>query len=207
MQCNEGCPAFVWQMRRGHAVLWSATVALALLASLTPGCLFGSSSIDERVQLRGTGPYRGQVLDAATKQPIAGAVVAAIWYYSSSTVGGDLQHFHDALEVFTDAQGYFTVDAPAIERRAPRRTIFPDFTIFKPGYTYFKGWFAPPEAMADRRNQTLLGTVELKPLTNRKERLESWRALEAFQGSDAEARVPLLIKALGEERRALGLGN
>lgn len=196
-----------WPARTCSEARHSLTLALALLLSLVPGCVFGTSSIDERVRLRGTGPYRGQVLDAVTKQPIHGVVVVAVWYYSSPTLGGDVQHLHDALETVTDEQGHFLIDAPAIERSAPRRTSFPDFTFFKPGYRYFKGWFASPDAMADRRNRPLLGMVELTPLTDRKERLESWREVSALRSFEADKRLPLFLNALAEERRALGLGN
>lgn len=183
----------------------SVMLALTLLVSLSPGCVQGASSIDDEVRLRGTGPYRGQVLDAATKQPIVGAVVVTVWYYSSSTLAGDRTHFYDALEVLTDMQGTFVVDAAAIERRAPSRTSFPDFIVFKPGYLYFKGWFASPAAMADRRKQAVLGTVELKPVTDRKERLDN---LPPAAGLEIpREKVPLFMKALAEERKALGLSN
>jgi hypothetical protein len=207
MRRKDARRSLAWSAGRYPNTRRSLTLTLALLLSLVPGCVFGTPSIDERVRLRGTGPYRGQVLDAVTKQPIPGVVVVAVWYYSSPTVGGDVQHVHDALETVTDAQGHFLIDAPTIERSAPRRTSFPDFTFFKSGYRYFKGWFASPEAMADRRNRPLLGVVELTPLTDRKERLESWRDVSALRSFEADKRLPVFLNALAEERRALGLGN
>jgi hypothetical protein len=206
MRRKDAHRSLAWPAGRYPNTRRSLTLTLALLLSLVPGCVFGTSSIEEWARLRGTGPYRGQVLDATTKRPIAGAVVVAVWTYSSSSVGGNLTHFHDAIEVLTDAQGMFVVDAPAIERHAPRRTDFPNFIVFKPGYLHFKGWFASPEAMADRANQTLLGVVKLVRPANRKERLDHLPADPAVEDIPRE-KVPLFIKALAEERKALGLGN
>jgi hypothetical protein len=185
-----------------HGALHSAALAVALLVGLASGCALAASSIDEEVRLRGTGPYRGRVVDATTKRPIADAVVVAVWYYSSPTVAGDLTHFHDAIEVLTDAEGHFNVDAPTIERRAPRSTSFPDFIVFKPGYLYFKGWFTSPEAMAERRNRALLGVVELAPIAGkgRKARLEN---LGAIPGDVPDEKIPEFMKAYREETRAI----
>jgi hypothetical protein len=181
-------------------------LALLLLLGLAIACHAGARPREEEVWLRGTGPYRGRVVDAATQQPIAGAVVVAVWDYEVSLVVDQTTRIHDVLEVVTDAQGAFVVDAPDIERRAPRATLFPVFKIFKPGYRYFNGWFASTDAMADRQNRTLLGTVELKLFTNRKDRLDH-QPVESDLQVDYRAKVPLFLKALAEERKALGLGN
>jgi hypothetical protein len=194
------------QARMPRDKVWRA-VGLLLLLTLLAGavaCESGESPEEQWARLRGRGPYRGRVVDAVTKQPLAGAVVVAVWYYSTPTLAGDLTHFHDAVEVLTDAQGFFTVDAPGIERRAPRRTDFPEFVIFKPGYLYFRGWFAAPEAMAKRQATPLLGTVELKAIAGkgRKERLGN---LGVRPGGVPDEKIPLLLRAMEEERRGLQL--
>lgn len=114
------------------------------------------------VYLRGsTGPYRGRVVDIKTKAPIAEAVVVAVWYQDITPWVPLRVQFYDALEVTSDAQGYFVVDAADIEKRAPALTRFPRFTVFKPEYTYYTGWLAPASDQFQRQNRSLLGTVEL----------------------------------------------
>jgi hypothetical protein len=149
----------------------------------------------DEAYLHGTrGPYRGRVADATTKKPIAGAVVLAIWYYDVPALVQMNTQYHDALEVLTDSQGYFVVDAPAAENHAPARTTFPVFTIFKPGYVPFEGWLASPEAMADRQARPLLGVVELQ-------RAEPGRNRSPFPGNQVpREKMPRLLKAIEEER-------
>jgi len=188
------------------AGLRAGGLALFVLLALAPACGAATRTREEEVRLRETGPYRGRVVDATTKQPIAGAVVVAVWYYEVSLSVDQTLRIHDVLEVATDAQGAFVVDAPDIERRAPRKTLFPEFKVFKPGYRYFSGWFASEDAMADRKNRPLLGTVELERFTNRKDRLD-YQPVESDLQFDYREKVPLFLKALAEERKALGLGN
>ena len=97
-------------------------------------------------------------------------MVVAAWYYDVYALVQTNSKFHDAVEVLTDDKGFFVVDAPKIERRAPWRTGFPIFTIFKPGYRYFKGWFVSKKEMAQRRKKPLLGVVELKQISPRSRR-------------------------------------
>jgi hypothetical protein len=110
--------------------------------------------------------------------------------------------FYDAVEVLTDDQGFFVVNAPEIERRAPWRTLFPDFTIFKPGYLYFRGWFADKKEMAQRRTRPLLGIVSLELVAGkgRRKRLENAGVLP---GDVPESKIPKLMKAHDEEIEAI----
>jgi len=153
--------------------------------------------------IQGTkGPYRGRVVNARTKEPIRGAVVVAAWYYDVYALVQTNMKFHDVVEVVSDDQGYFVVDAPEIERRAPWRTTFPDFTIFKPGYRYFTGWFASMKEMARRRKKSLLGVVELEPISRGTKR-DSVRNLPSspmfLDFSEARKKVPWLLEAIKEQ--------
>jgi hypothetical protein len=189
---------------------WSTTLGLRLrllglvMILAATSCGAGPVEEGEEAYLRGTrGPYRGRVIDAQTKGPIAGVVVAA-WHYDVPALVQTNTKFHDAVEVLTDAQGHFVVDAPDIERRAPTRTTFPVFTVFKPGYTYFQGWFAPPEEMAERRNRSLLGVVQLQRVTgqSRQQRLRNFPP--DLRASDVPGeKIPQYLKALAEERASL----
>ncbi len=91
--------------------------------------------------------YKGTVVDAETKAPLEGAVVVVMWYKKPLISMDGPQYFHKATEVFTDANGRFSVDAsPGMNWNPFRRVlkdpeIYPAITIFKPGYEPF------PEAL------------------------------------------------------------
>lgn len=115
------------------------------------------------------GPYRGRVIDAETKEPLAGAAVVAIWdrvkiqLLHSSTV------FYDTQETLTDANGEFVIDAPDIEHNAPAQTLKPRFVIFTPGYASAQGAYQARGETIDlrrlrtreRRHDALLSPFEL----------------------------------------------
>ncbi|MFQ5915648.1 MAG: hypothetical protein ACE5JS_20955 [Nitrospinota bacterium] len=176
---------------------------LLFMLGVAVSCGPGISEEEKEAYIRGTrGPYRGQVVDSQTRDPIPGAVVVAVWYYDVPALVQTNEKFHDALEVLTNIQGYFSVDAPEIEHRAPKRTLFPSVTIFKPGYAYFRGWFASPQAMADRRNRSLLGVVELEPIRD-KGRQERLRNAGVRPGGVPDEKIPSLLRAMEIERREL----
>jgi hypothetical protein len=76
-------------------------VAAALLA----GSVLGAATTAHGYR----GPFEGRVLDADTRQPIQGAVVAVEWDMGHMTVAGQLDTFYAAAEVLTDANGYFRI--------------------------------------------------------------------------------------------------
>jgi hypothetical protein len=53
------------------------------------------------------GPFMGKVVDAETGEPIEGAVVLIVFSIESSSLGGSVNSFADAIETLTDAQGEF----------------------------------------------------------------------------------------------------
>jgi hypothetical protein len=102
------------------------------------------------------GPWRGVVLDADTKEPIEGAVVAAIWQRAYDSGFGSYRIFQEAKEALTDNTGRFEIPA-YIEKRGksfwrtqdlkgdPKAHLLysgptiedPDFIIYKPSYGNF----------------------------------------------------------------------
>lgn len=102
------------------------------------------------------GPWRGRVIDADTKQPIEGAVVAVVWNRVYDTGFGSIPIFQEAKEMLTDKSGFFEVPA-YIEKRGktywrgkdlkadPKAHLLysgpeirdPDFIIYKPSYGNF----------------------------------------------------------------------
>jgi hypothetical protein len=181
-------------------------MSLALVVTIATGCAMAET--DERVlqgYLRGSeGPYRGRVIDAKTKKPIKDVIVVAVWYYDSWTPVHTVSTYYDALEVVTDDQGYFIVDAPQIERRAPSRTEFPVFSVFKPGYDSYRGWFASENEMAQRKQMPLLGTIELEMISHlsKQDQLRKLPFNPTNRGVP-DNKIPRFLKALVEHREAL----
>jgi hypothetical protein len=114
--------------------------------------------IIEQAPLYSAGPWTGIVIDARTKKPIEGAVVAAIWYREYTTRFTRLIDFHEAKEVLTDSNGYFEIAEyketgenkqdwrkPQIQGPEGPIELFirgpvindPQFIIHKPGFQYF----------------------------------------------------------------------
>ena len=146
-------------------------------------------------------PYRGKVVDAETAEPIAGAVVIAVWDREFTGAGGRVPEFYDAREVLTDEAGDFVLDADDIETAAPYNTRWPVFGIYKPGYGFYPRYVSPWQTLhRDLRSGQAI--VRLRRLLTRQERLENLAT--QFSYVPAEKREHLL-KAISAERKALGL--
>lgn len=102
------------------------------------------------------GPWRGVVLDADTKEPIEGAVVAAIWQRAYDSGLGSYTIFQQAEEALTDKAGRFEIPAYTEKRGKsfwrtqdlkgdPKAHLLysgpiirdPDLIIYKPTYGNF----------------------------------------------------------------------
>ena len=53
------------------------------------------------------GPWKGQIIDIETKEPLEGAVVVAVWDRNYRTPTGGSSYFYEAKEVLTDKEGRF----------------------------------------------------------------------------------------------------
>lgn len=53
------------------------------------------------------GPFRGQIVDVETGQPIEGAAVVIVWWVTIPTPVHGVRSFYDAREAVTDAEGRF----------------------------------------------------------------------------------------------------
>ena len=82
------------------------------------------------------GPYSGKVIDADTKEPIAGAVVLAIWTLEfHGGPAGALEKLCDVKVTTTDTKGEFTMSKGSGFHLWPFTDIDKArFTIFKGGY-------------------------------------------------------------------------
>lgn len=163
----------------------------------------------------GAEAYRGTVIDAETKAPLEGAVVVVIWYKKPLISMDGPQYFHKATEALTDAEGKFAVDAsPGMNWNPFRRVlkdpeIYPDITIFMPGYGPFPEAQVSPASETEAK-QAMLGegaVVELPKLKTREDLVRSANipccGVSAFVPSQ---RIPNLLRLVNVQRNSLGLG-
>ncbi len=78
--------------------------------------------------------YEGRVIDADTKEPIVGAVVLVVYYYSTNSIAGSNSYVFDGRETLTDENGEFTFIEREVEHEKVRGYPEGSVEIFKPGY-------------------------------------------------------------------------
>ena len=165
------------------------------------------------------GPWRGQVLDAETKQPLEGVVVLAYWYryrfhLSQLVLGGhQTPEFFDAVEAVTDAQGRWEIPKKSFPFFA---NIGVFFRYFKPGYGrwHYAGqgtaeWLELPVEEQMRRSKEMAlavwteegSKVELLPARTREEQVK----MESFPTFVPLSKTPLTLEAINKARIAVGL--
>lgn len=90
------------------------------------------------------GPFRGQIVDVETGQPIEGAAVLVVWWKEVPTPVQTNTKFYDARETVTDAEGRFEVPwrFPALFWLLIRK---PQLSYFAPGYVAHDEVVTPPE--------------------------------------------------------------
>jgi len=79
------------------------------------------------------GPYRGTVVDAENKRPLAGAGVVLIWQRPDPQFPQRRLTFL-AREAMTDVAGQFVLDVASIEEEFAKQAFAPRIVIFKAGY-------------------------------------------------------------------------
>jgi len=169
--------------------------------------------------------FRGKVIDAETKELIEGVVVVAIYqkYPIISGPAGGNTSIVKIKETLTDEKGefYFPPYTTIIQPFAREEETV--FIIFKPGYgSYPRRQVSPPPLVSQEkffskelgtkgekhfRSKTVsftYGVVELPRLRTPEERL---RAIPGRPGDARSKELPLLYKAINEERRRFGLGE
>lgn len=148
------------------------------------------------------GPYRGRVIDAETKQHIAGAGVVAIWALMKSEFSSMIMAFYDAREAVTDSNGEFVLYAEDIENAALPQTLRPTFIIFSPGYGSFPGSQIAPQGSVGAIFEQAGTTVELHRLKTLAERL---RIIGGLLPAVPEEKIPNLLRLIDIERANLKL--
>lgn len=151
------------------------------------------------------GPWRGQIIDAETGQPLEGVVVLAFWTRSEASLGGWVAtEYHASEEVVTGPDGRFLIHSrwsytvPLLVK-----VQGPEWRIFKAGYGQ---WRYRDADEWDRFEHGGDLTVELTHLKTPGERLaflqkEMW-ILPGIVPSD---KMPRLLEVVNAERASLGL--
>ena len=147
------------------------------------------------------GPFRGQVVDAETHQPLEGAVVVVVWYHQPSPLHSLTVPF-DAKETVTDKEGRWEVAA------LPRSG-----TIFKGGvapqtWTFMPGGYDFLSVRESARDQaTVRPTVTLmRRIKTREERCEILQRPSLFQFEPRE-KMPRYIATVDREQAILKCGR
>lgn len=186
---------------------WLRVVALCcvLVVAGTPAWSQERQGWDRYLD-RPRGPYRGQVVDAETKEPLAGAVVVVNWLFDRVYPFHSVAENYAVREVVTDTEGRFFLDARDVEGGAPGRTRRPNFFIFLPGYGSYPRKHVSPQGFTGGIFERAGSIIELPRLVDREDRRQH---LFLFSHGDFSARpfkdVPELVRRINAERRAIGL--
>lgn len=181
---------------RKHIIL----TVIIFFATLAAGCTISHKF----------GPFMGKVVDAETGEPIEGAAVLIVFSIESSSLGGSVNSFADAIETLTDAQGEF--------RFTPKRINFfkmmanwnddCQVSIFKPGYGAYPGHRKSYSSSKDKpalfipENEYI--TYYLPKLKNLKEKKENLFNIREPGGIPIE-KMPNMQRLQSEERVNVGL--
>ena len=178
-------------------------VAIASLAVLLDGC----AALGEAA-----GPWRGQVVDGQTGQPLEGVVVLAVWEKVSPGVVHMARDFHDVDEAVTDPEGRFDIPARNLSTANPFVEIEgPKLTMFKGGYGQWRfhtTWLIQQPVGSFEASMKRFGEVgavfELPPLEARDVR-RRFLSHASLTGRIPFERVPRYVEAINRERSLFGL--
>jgi hypothetical protein len=192
--------------RRIQNLKWLAPGALLLALTLPAGSALA------------LGPWKAQIVDADSKQPVAGVVVLAVW--TKVLVGSDRAApsfiYYDSEEVVADQEGRISIAARDYSMSDAQVFAEPEFFFFKPGYGQWRfqgedAWLKL-EASEKRKRYVEAGqrfaglgvVIEITPLKTRQERAQYYRERIEPLGVPAERRR-LWLRAVEEERAYLDL--
>jgi len=172
---------------------------LLLLVFICQGC----GGVFFPLPYRSLAPFDGKVIDADTKEPIAGAVVLAVYYFTSYTVAGSNSYVEDGQETLTDKNGEFKV--PRTRRWFVLRRGYPEgaLTIFKPGYGVFPN-HKRSEAVGANKSWPPPKKYIIYKIPKLKTREERIRNLPSSYSDIPYNMKKQYIKSINIKRKALG---
>jgi hypothetical protein len=155
------------------------------------------------------GSRSGRVVDAVTGEPIEGAVVVYLWELSKiMTMGGG---YAARYEGTTDKDGAYFIPAQRGKRDSILEGVYPDSVIiYKNGYAGYKmqggrdkGGRSYGYPGKDQKHRKRRNLVKLYPLKSGESHYKhmGWIGTEISAIAGGEKRLPLLRKALEEERK------
>ncbi len=155
-------------------------------------------------------PYRGKVIDAETKEPIEGAVVAAIWIREVKHFNVTRNIFKKARETVTDKNGEFSIKPYHHYSLRPLSKLRLEWVVFIPGYASFPQathtyrWH--PRVKPQRNLDKIFRPYTVVELPKLKTRGERRKYLIGLPGTRVPVeKIPLLIHAINIENVELGL--
>lgn len=164
--------------------------------------------------------FKGKVIDADTKEPIEGAVVVAVWYEETTTVGATHTEVKDVKETLTNKKGEWIIKGPKGREMGDITAIFtlitgtyitipPQFIVFKPEYCSYPAGFGIDACKKNIKtynptnSETIGEIVELPKLTNR-ERMTMIRNIPSLgMASEAKDKLPLFTELVEQEERKI----
>jgi hypothetical protein len=140
------------------------------------------------------GPWKGEVVDAATRQPLPDVIVFAVWWKKFPALIHEGHAFHHAVEVVTDQRGEFEIPRVSTFTLNPfARIEGPDLTVFRPAYGRWRFQGQPPYpavpmievdaflAEAWKRFEREGVVIEIPPVRDVDERLAISSAAEPYR--------------------------
>ena len=168
--------------------------ALSLLAMSSCGLLSTAEA---------AGPWKDQIVDAETGQPLEGVVVLGYWIkYQASLAGWAGGKYYDSEEVVTGPDGRFVIQSRwTYTIPAFTKVSGPEWVIFKPGYGEWRS-----RGTGEGFDQGKEIVIELLPMKTREERLRFYRTLSWAPVVPPE-RTKSLDAVVKKERAYLGFRN
>ena len=181
------------------------TVLVGLLALASCGTAVAQTEDGDGYVNGQKGMYRGRVLDAGTRHPLAGVVVVAVWRRDRVVPLGNRSEHYAAREALTNENGDWSMEAHDLESSAPRRTRRPSFTFLLPGYGRPREVAGTPPSPPWTFFEGAGHTVELPSLKTRDERLAylDWLSPYSFSPKPFNE-IPQFTRLFNAERVALG---
>ena len=207
-------------------LIGSLMIALFFMSSATPSYAFWWMGYHKPA-------FKGKVIDAATKEPIEGAVVVVVYSKTAIRIGPESNTITmDVREALTDKEGIFSIPSYTTIIDPLAWEDLASFINFKPGYGSFPDWRVLPSKGTEvhfedffsddfgkekevlwrepwkvgaesKKIKVTFGVVELPPLRTREER-EKKGLHSRPDPTIPDYKVKNLMKAINEENAFLG---
>jgi hypothetical protein len=159
------------------------------------------------------GAFKGRVIDSETKEPIEGAVVAALYHVREYSLIESNSITADVKEVLTDKNGNFYIPPHLFVKfycllLAAKETT--EFLIYKPSYAPARGpayvrlpsgYLEPPDLSMIAEAFKKGATVKLVKLTTAEKRKQATLTADIFGVEIKRGSLPFLYGMINEEHK------